>query len=570
MWRAFLRMKELTISIGQSTNKGPKEQNQDSYGVLTPTGYALKHKGIAAVIADGMSSCADGKAASESCVKAFMMDYYSTPDSWTVGHSVSKVITATNQWLQSQGHRRFNTNEGLVSTLSALILKGQSGHLFHVGDSRIYLLRNGEFEQLTKDHRFTSEKGSYLTRAVGIDLKLDVDYRKIILQQGDVLLFTTDGIHDFISDNRLHYLLASNEPQKATELIVAEALKNNTDDNSSCQAIRVESLPAANASETNEQTRQLPFPPDLEAGNKLDGMEILKLIHASTRTQVYLAKNIETGEKMIIKTPSVNHEDNPAFIEHFTREEWALQRIHNKHIVKTVQPPQQRTFLYYAVEYISGNPLDTLIDPNKPLEIKAFQKLIKQACHALRTMHRAEMIHQDLKPDNIMVGDDGTLKIIDFGSVRIAGILESAQKTDEDLLGTVNYTAPEYYQNAPITNQCDIYALGVIAYQLLTGKLPYKERKSFREKPLYDYTPATESNPLVPTWLDGAIKKAVNPDTRIRYQDVDEFLYDCLHPNPNLVQQRFRPLAERNPVRFWQVTTALAVLSHVLWLYFKP
>lgn len=173
------------LSIGQHTDRGIKDENQDSFGVLLPTEQVLNHKGIVAVIADGVSGCDQGKLASESSVRSLLADYYCTPDSWTVKTSVQKVLLATNRWMYGQGTTSQLEHRGLATTLSALVVKSSTVHLFHVGDTRIYRIRDGELMQCTKDHRvWLSEEKNYLTRAMGIDLHLDIDYRNFFIRKG--------------------------------------------------------------------------------------------------------------------------------------------------------------------------------------------------------------------------------------------------------------------------------------------------------------------------------------------------------------------------------------------------
>ena len=192
------------ISIGQHSEAGRKERNDDSYGVVVPDAALLEAKGIAMAIADGMSSSEAAKIASETCVKTFLEDYYATHPSWTVKTSVGRVLSAINRWLHGQGAAGHLSDRGMVTTFSGLVLKSATAYIFHAGDSRIYLLRSGAIEQLTRDHRVRiSREREYLSRAVGIDTNLEIDYRTVPMESGDVLIFTTDGVHDFLRDDKI-------------------------------------------------------------------------------------------------------------------------------------------------------------------------------------------------------------------------------------------------------------------------------------------------------------------------------------------------------------------------------
>ncbi|HYQ70621.1 MAG TPA: protein kinase, partial [Gammaproteobacteria bacterium] len=160
-------------------------------------------------------------------------------------------------------------------------------------------------------------------------------------------------------------------------------------------------------------------------------------------------------------------------------------------------------------------------------------------------------------------------KIIDFGSTKIAGIEEIATPLARDnLLGTRNYTAPEYLQGYAGSNLSDIYSLGVITYEMLTGKLPYGDRElTARRLRRARYIPASGLNPDVPAWMDKALEKAVSIARNRRYPALSEFLHDLDHPNARLIPGNFEPLIERNPLLLWKTLTVLLLLSNLCLLY---
>src|SRR5216684_3551348 len=195
--------RELQISIGQHSDKGRKEINQDFHGVLIPKEPLLSLKGIAIVLADGISSSNVSQIASESAVKSFLTDYYCTSESWSVKTSVQRVIAATNSWLHAQTRRSqhaYDKDKGYVCTLSAMVIKATAAHLFHVGDSRIYRVVGNGLEQLTEDHRIhVSSEQSYLGRALGINPQIEIDYQMLKVEKGDVFLLATDGVYEHAS-----------------------------------------------------------------------------------------------------------------------------------------------------------------------------------------------------------------------------------------------------------------------------------------------------------------------------------------------------------------------------------
>lgn len=189
------------IDAGFKSSSGIKEINEDYAGFLVPKDEYLRYvKGCAFCVADGVSSAEAGKEASETAVKRFLSEYFKTPDTWSVSRSGEQVLSAINLRLFRKSHEFVHDNKGYLSTFSSLVIKGIHGHIFHVGDSRVYRLRDAIFEQLTTDHTTHLGQGkSFLSRAMGMDNNLHIDYCSVELQQGDIYLLSSDGIHDFLS-----------------------------------------------------------------------------------------------------------------------------------------------------------------------------------------------------------------------------------------------------------------------------------------------------------------------------------------------------------------------------------
>ncbi len=567
----------LKATIGFATDKGIKDDNEDFVGAIIPNEPQLTHKGIVAAIADGMSGSDAGKLASQSCVGSFLNDYFSTPDSWSVKQAGQKVLSATNSWLYSQGQIRYQSTKGMVSTLSIIVLKSTTAYLFHVGDSRIYRLRKSNLEQITRDHRiWISQDKNYLNRAMGIEPRLEVDYKSLPIEQGDLFLMTTDGIHDFIDDKTLKKLLTeSTDLTLIAEKILQQAKTNNSEDNLTCQLLRVEGLPDAKEDEILRRHANLPFPPPLQLGAMLDGYRIEEELHASKRTQIYRALDTQTNTQVILKTPSILYDDDTHFIEHFLHEEWAGKRIDHSNVLKIITQNRPKSAVYYVTEYLEGQTLRSWMSANPKADIITIRKIVEQIARGLRAFHRLEMLHQDLKPENIMFGKNGVVKIIDFGSVKIAGIAEIAPLSfdnDDNILGTLNYTAPEYHLGQRGTVKSDLYSLAVITYEMLNGALPFGQ--DMPEKPSQGYlanlryVPSFHHNPMIPMWIDGALKKATSITPGLRYEELSEFLYDLNTPNPIFMRTEDSiPLLQRNPLRFWQGLSAILIIINLVLLY---
>ncbi|MDI1294131.1 MAG: bifunctional protein-serine/threonine kinase/phosphatase [Methylobacter sp.] len=569
-------MPTLKVSIGSASDKGIKPDNEDFFGSLIPEGPQLIHKGIAVAIADGMSGSDAGKQASHCCVIGFLSDYYSTPDSWSVKLAGQKILSATNSWLYSQGQVRYESTKGMVSTLSIIVLKSTTAHIFHIGDSRIYRLRQGNFEQITRDHRIWVKEKNYLNRAMGIEPRLEVDYQSRPVEKGDLFLLTTDGIHDFIDEKILKkYVQESADLTLVAEKIMQQAAANHSDDNLTCQLLRIDELPEANEDEIIRRHTNLPFPPPLEPGMVIDGYRIEAELHASKRTQIYRAFDTQTHTQVILKTPSILYDDDTHYIEHFLHEEWAGKRIHHDNVLKVLSADREKSCIYYVTEFLDGPTLrQWIIDHPKP-DIKAARKIVEQIAKGLRAFHRMEMLHQDLKPENIMFDKNGVVKIIDFGSVKIAGIAEITpldHSEADNILGTLNYAAPEYHLGQRGTVKSELFSLAVITYEMLNNALPFGQ--DMPEKPdkmnlaKLHYVPSFHHNAMVPLWIDGALEKATAISPQFRYDDLSEFLFDLSTPNPKFLSAKEAiPLIERNPLLFWKGLSAILLLTNLVLLY---
>ncbi|MDZ7938866.1 MAG: bifunctional protein-serine/threonine kinase/phosphatase [Rhodoferax sp.] len=568
----------LQISAGQHSDKGRKDSNQDFHGLVVPKEPQLSSKGIALALADGISSSAVSHIAAQAAVTSFLEDYYCTSEAWSVKTSAERILSATNAWLHAQTQHsphRYDMDKGYVCTLSALVLKSTTAHLFHVGDSRIYRLRGSTLEQLTNDHRVWVANGqSYLGRALGITPQLELDYQALALEVGDIFILATDGVYEPLAGHVLTALLQTHaaDLEQAARALADAALAAGSADNLTVQIVRIDALPQQAMNEMVRELSGLPFPPLLEPRADFDGFTILRELKASFRSHVYLAVDRDTGTRVVIKTPSIDLQTDPAYVERFLTEEWVARRIDSAHVLKPCLQTRKRHFIYVVTEFIDGQTLaQWMIDNPKPT-LEAVRGLVEQIGKGLQAFHRLEMLHQDLRPDNVMIDGNGTAKIIDFGSTRVAGLTEAAPLPggDFEVLGTVQYAAPEYFLGESGSTRSDIFSLGVLTYHLLTGRLPYgatvarTRTRAAQAKLQYDSVLDDERD--IPAWIDGVLRKAVHTNPAKRYAELSEFLYDLRHPNQEFLSRTKPPLIERNPLVFWKSVSALLAVTVIVLL----
>ncbi|HEX7763255.1 MAG TPA: bifunctional protein-serine/threonine kinase/phosphatase, partial [Cellvibrio sp.] len=552
----------LQITFAQKSDAGRKAENQDTVGARIPEGNLLTTKGIAVAIADGVSSSNAAREASQTAIAGFLSDYYATPDTWRTQQSAMRVIQSLNSSLWGRSQNSIY-GEGYLTTFSALILKGNSAFIFHVGDTRVYRLRDNNLELLTRDHTQRLDKHTtHLSRAMGADPYLEVDMHTLELQPGDIFILSSDGIHEPIPPAELKALiLAEQQDMDAlVHLALSLALHHKSEDNLSIQALRIDNLGTAAQSDAVNVLSRLPFPPVFSPAQSIDGLTIKKVLHESARSQVYLVED-EKKNLLAMKTPSAIYQDDPAYIERFVMEAWIGARIQSAGVVRVIPASESRSCLYYLTDYIPGPTLAQLLKERGILAIVDAVELTEGLIRGIRAFHRKETLHQDLKPDNIVISGKGPV-IVDFGSCWVAGVQEAGSPIARDnILGTLDYSAPEYRYGGRTSEASDQFSLAVLLYEMLTGKQPYgsayskaMDLKSFQK---LRYISAMKYNPLVPYWLDRALEKALSINPNHRYPALSEWLQDLKRPNPDWLVPRSQPLLETHPERVWK---ALAVL----------
>ena len=577
---------QLTVNFGGFSCAGNKAVNQDAFAAFMPKPSELKAKGAIAVIADGVSSASKAAEAAQLAVTQFIDDYYSTPPTWSTNKSAAKVLTGLNQWLHSQVDASNAQPQQWLTTFSALIVKSATGYIFHVGDTRISSYRNKQLESITSDHnRKHGASNAVLTRALGAELRLQVDVHQVDVQQGDIYILTCDGVHDFVSAKAIKQVLellsakpSNAELEACAKQLIDDAINNGSDDNVSCLLAYVAHIPNRKTEEIERDLLSKRIPPPLKVGMKLDGYKVCKVLHASIRSHLYLVEHELSDQPLVLKVPSQNFADDAIYLQGFIREAWIGERIKHQNIMRVhsqshasgTKANQASQFLYHVCEYIEGQTLTEWMHDNPNPSIEQVRNIISQVVSALRVFQRLELVHRDLKPDNIMIDRFGQIKLIDYGTVQVASLDENCDTLIETVpQGSLNYIAPETLLALTATNLSDLFSLGVICYEMLTGELPYKPMQtatitqtSFEQ---WQYRSIRQFRRELPIWLDISLQQCTNPDPRFRYQAFSELETDLKKPNLTAVEEyKKQPLLKRNPVRFWQGVSALLFVALII------
>lgn len=569
--------KELKVSISQYSTNGRKEINQDFHDAFIPQEPQLTYKGVAIAIADGIGSSDVSQEASKVSVTSFLMDYISTPEVWSVKKSALKVINAINSWLYSQTMKSkyyYDKNRGFVCTFSAMVVRSSTAYIFHAGDTRIYRIRDNTLECLTQDHRlWVSKHESYLSRALGMDRDVRVDYVSHQVEVGDIYIFMSDGAYEFLDEGFLLECCRKNSADFSAlaKVLCDKAFEEGSGDNITTQLVRIDELPKKEPKEIKKELEEKPFAPLLEPRETFEGYTILRELSASSRSHVYLA--LEGEVQVAIKVPSIEMRGNRAFMERFLMEEWIARRLNSANLLKAYVSSRQRKFIYSVWEYIEGQTLSQWIIDNPSPSLEVARGIVEQIAKALQALHRQEILHQDLRPQNIMIDKNATLKIIDFGSAKVEGIDDTVVlNIDEAMMGTAMYSAPEYFIGLEASKSSDIFSLAVIIYEMLSGgNFPYgvnvARAKTKEAQKKLKYTPLYYYNEAIPIWVDGAIKKALDVEAKNRYDELSEFIYDLRHPNGEFLKQKKAPLVQRSSVTFWKAVS-FVLSAVVLFLLF--
>ncbi|WP_338362977.1 bifunctional protein-serine/threonine kinase/phosphatase [uncultured Pseudoalteromonas sp.] len=554
---AQVRNNTLDVSFGGHSDAGIKDENQDAFAALNTEHEQKETKGAVACIADGCSSAKNAKQASQLSVIHFINEYLNTPDSWAVKKSVSKVLASLNQWLYSQSVNYNHLGQrqaDWMTTFTALILKSATGYIFHLGDTRITRLRDNQIEAITRDHKVNDT----LTRALGAQPHQEIDVYEVELKADDIYILTCDGVHDVLPYSEIvNEINAHNNLEFAAKAITSRAIAQGSDDNVSCLLVKVNSIAQQNLDELYQTLTQRKIPPALNVGQVIDGYTVIRKINESSRSHIYLVQQAPDTPPVVLKAPSVNFEDDVHYLQGFIREGWVGQRIDHPNVMKVLNTQSQSRFLYHICEYMDGQTLSDYKHDVPYLEIAKVRSIVKQIVHALRAFQRLDMVHRDLKLDNVMIDAHGKVTLIDYGTVSVAAMNESVmQIADECPQGTIDYTAPETLISLHADFKSDMFSLGVIAYELLCSKLPYKTLP-INHTPIdyshWQYTSIRKYRADIPFWLDQALMKALAPKPELRYHAFSDFLTDISKPNPQLQSSANKiPIMKRDPVLVWK------------------
>lgn len=548
----------LQLTFGEASAIGPRAENQDAIRVVTPAPALAASKGYLFALADGVSQCADGGLAARATLQALALDYYATPETWAVTQSLDRLLVAHNRWLQANGG-----GQPLLTTLSALVLRGRRFTLAHVGDCRAYRWHQGQLERISEDHVWEQPGMQHvLKRAMGLDQHLVVDYLDGELRAGECFALVSDGVWATLGDQGIQRILHDEQDlDAASRALVNAAHLAGSQDNASALLLRVESLPESVLADTLAQLEHWPLPPKLREGQTFEGWQIDSLLAESRQSLIYRVRDTQERRWLLKTLPSSRTDEaqaGPALL----LEEWFLRRVAGRFFAE-IHPLPQRQHLYYIQREYAGQTLAERQRANGPLGLPEWLDIAPRLIKALGMLHRRNILHRDIKPENLLWCDDGELRVLDFGLAYCPGL---SRDEAHELPGTPSYIAPEAFAGSPPSPQQDLYSAGVTLYHLLTGHYPYGEIEAFQHPRFGTPTPASRYRPDLPSWIDDSLSRALSVEPKTRYETAEEWLLALEQGERKSLSSRPRPLLEREPLLVWRGLALFSLLLNLILL----
>jgi serine/threonine protein phosphatase PrpC len=560
------RISGVKASVGFASETGPRKHNEDFAGAVFGSELPLPRRDVVAAIADGIGGAKGGCVAAETAVRGFLDGFCDLPETMEVRRAAARVLDALNGWIYSQAQRDSKL-AGMGCTFTALVLRGRVAHVLHVGDTRAYRLSGDRLTCLTTDHVRDDGSGRshVLTRALGVETELRLDYATQPMARHDRFLLCSDGVHGFLSAKAIADILRERSASEdSARALVTAALQSGSTDNCTALVLDVVELPTAESAEIGTAIMQLPLIPVPFAGETIDGFLLKVVVSDGRYTHLFGAVDEIEGGEVVLKFPKPQVAAVATYRAAFAREAWVGARVHSPWVGRIIELPLGRqTCLYTVMPLYQGELLETRLARRPLLGLEEGRNITIKLARAAAALHRADIIHRDIKPDNVILEDDGSLKLIDLGVARVLGLEDFPT---EDIPGTPAYMAPEMFAGEPGNEATDIYALGVTMFRAFTGEFPYGNADA-TSPPRRDRPQALSAlRPDLPAWLQATLGRAIAIDPAERFQDVMEFAFEMEAGPARAPAPMPRPqtLYERDPVRFWQGVAALLVLALIL------
>jgi len=503
--------KQSIKTSGLTLAKGKQLKGDDYYEIKVLDTITI------AVVCDGVGSALMGAEAAKRTCHFLVNSLKNRPKTWTLEKSIRHFIENINHLLYKESMADYEREE-LVTTLTLVVIEGTRLYGANVGDSRIYLYRDKQLTQLSDDHAM-DEKGmeNVLTSAIGLEESVDPFYFENNLQAKDRILLCSDGLYNELSAVELQESMHMN-----ASFIVKKASKkvdDNLPDDTTAVLLEIKELDQRQKyKQSNLLVKEV-----YQKGDKIDGYLLKQSLIANNRTWICEKR----GHEYVIKFAPYEVVEDEIILDFFVKEVWIAKRLKAGFFPK-VAVPTNRSHRYYIMTLIKGVTLKEYTD-KKPLSVDLSVELSIFLLKMSQYLIKQDMVHGDIKPENIMVytakNDKIAFKMVDFGSITEA-------YSDVTRAGTPSYLAPERFKQAPVSEQTEVYAIGVTLYEAMTQKFPFGEIEAF-QTPSFEKNVKEPSkiNAVIPTWLDSVLLRALESNTEKRYNNYSEMQYEISNPD---------------------------------------
>jgi len=557
------RLSGVKASVGFASETGPRQRNEDFAGAVFGLELPEPRRDVVAAIADGIGGAKGGRVAAETAVRGFLDGFCDLPETMEVRRAAARVLNALNGWIYSQGQRDAKL-AGMGCTFTALVLRGRVAHVLHVGDTRAYRLGGDRLTSLTIDHVREGGTGrsSILNRALGVETEVRLDYAAQPMARHDRFVLCSDGVHGILTAETIADILRERSASQDTaRALVAAALRSGSTDNCTALVLDVVEVPTAESADIGAAIMQLPLIPVPVAGETIDGFVLKVLVSDGRYARLFGAVDEVEGGEVVLKFPKPQVASVATYRAAFVREAWVGARVHSPWVGRTIElPPGRQTCLYTVMPLYPGELLATRLARRPSLGLEEGRNIAIKLARGAAALHRAGIIHRDIKPDNVILEGDESLKLIDLGVVRVPGLEDFPP---EDIPGTLGYMAPEMLAGEPGNEATDIYALGVTMFRAFTSEFPYGNPDATSPPRRNRPTALSALRPDLPAWLQAALGRAIAIDPTERFRDMLEFAVE-METGPArapLAVRKPRTLYERYPLLFWQGLAALLALA---------
>ena len=557
------RLSGVKASVGFASETGPRQRNEDFAGAVFGLELPEPRRDVVAAIADGIGGAKGGRVAAETAVRGFLDGFCDLPETMEVRRAAARVLNALNGWIYSQGQRDAKL-AGMGCTFTALVLRGRVAHVLHVGDTRAYRLGGDRLTSLTIDHVREGGTGrsSILNRALGVETEVRLDYAAQPMARHDRFLLCSDGVHGILTAETIADILRERSASEDTaRALVAAALRSGSTDNCTALVLDVVEVPTAESADIGAAIMRLPLIPVPVAGETIDGFVLKVLVSDGRYARLFGAVDEVEGGEVVLKFPKPQVASMATYRAAFVREAWVGARVHSPWVGRTIElPPGRQTCLYTVMPLYPGELLATRLARSPSVGLEEGRNIAIKLARGAAALHRAGIIHRDIKPDNVILEGDESLKLIDLGVVRVPGLEDFPP---EDIPGTLGYMAPEMLAGEPGNEATDIYALGVTMFRAFTSEFPYGNPDATSPPRRNRPTALSALRPDLPAWLQAALGRAIAIDPTERFRDMLEFAVE-METGPArapLAVRKPRTLYERSPLLFWQGLAALLALA---------